>query len=821
MKKHFVRWFMPVLLILVATVASVQAANLVVNGDLETAEPFYWSEGQDGGTLSWVDDQFHVGIRSLKIVKTATGDAASWVCGNQAQRKWNRMEARLYNFSCFVMTDAATFSSTDGERIGMLWTFQDASGADIVAPVFVPATAASDGAWEELTGSVLLTAVPQTAYCEAVMESGAIGTTWFDDFGIGSVDDWTAGFHGGKCTTPKGWGNWYAGDGAGYSEWEDVGDEAHSGSHVAKMIETDDGDDEMNFDGEPIALEPNTDYVVGVWVKIADAAPIGDDKFATNVIGDRISDRAAMCFYFLSDWEFGWSPTGGDQFLHFDQRSATSDGWVRYWGVVKSPEDATGGKLLARFHPDFQGEVWYDDFFIFPAWAGPNLVVNGDLETYAPHYWYENQDGGTLSWDDEEYDIGIRSLKIEKTGTDGAASWLSGNQAQRKWNRMEARLYNFGACIKTDGATFSATEGERIGLLWTFLDDSGNDIVDPVFVPATAASDGAWEELTSSVLLTAVPQTTTCEAIMEASATGTTWFDHFSIGSVDDWTCGFHGGKCTTPIGWGNWYAGDGAGYSEMEDVGNEAHSGSYVAKMIETDDGDDEMNFDGEPIPLEANEWYEFSVWVKVTGAAPLAETNYATNVIGDRIADRASMCFYFLSDWEFGWSPTGGDQFIHFDQRTVDSDGWVNYRGLAQAPEDATGGKALARFHPDFQGTVMYDDFVIRKIITQSVDVPEFGQVNTASELPTEMILDQNYPNPFNGSTLINFTLPSNGRVSLQVFDILGRSVATLIDDNMIAGNHSAYFSISSGDFSSGIYFYRLATAEGTAVRRMVYIK
>jgi Secretion system C-terminal sorting domain len=811
---------MPMLLILVATVASVQAANLVVNGDLETAEPFYWSEGQDGGTLSWADDQFHVGLRSLKIVKTGTADAASWMCGNQAQRKWNHMEARLYNFSCFVMTDAATFSATDGERIGLLWTFQDASGNDIVAPVFVPATAASDGAWEEVTGSVLLTAIPQTAYCEAVMESGATGTAWFDHFGISSEDDWTVGFNGGDCSTPKGWGHWSAGGDAGYSEWEDVGDEAHSGSHVAVMIENDDGDDEMNFDGEPVALEPSTNYVVGVWVKTVSAAPIGDDKFATNIIGDRIGDRAALCFYFLSDWEFGWSPTGGDQFLHIDQRSATSDGWVRYWGVVKSPEDAIGGKLLGRIHPDFQGEIWYDDFFIFPAWSGPNLVENGDLETYEPFYWYEGETGGTLTWDDEEADVGIRSLKIDKTGTTDAASWISGNQAQRKWNHMEARLYNFGSCVMTDGATFSATAGERIGMLWSFLDASGAEIVAPVFVPATAASDGDWEELTGSVLLTAVPMTTTCEAIMESGATGTSWFDDFFIGSEDDWTVGFNGGDCSTPTGWGHWSAGGDAGYSQMEEVAN-AHSGSYVAKMMETDDGDDEMNFDGEPIALEANEWYEFSVWVNITDAAPIADNKFSTTVIGDRIADRASLCFYFLSDWEFGWSPTGGDQFIHFDQRSATSDGWVNYRGLAQAPADAIGGKLLGRIHPDFQGTVLYDDFVIRKVITQSVDVPEFGSGNTVSVVPTEVVLDQNYPNPFNGSTLINFTLPSSGKVSLQVFDILGRSVATLIDDNMVAGNHTAYFSISSGEFSSGIYFYRLATSEGVAVRRMVYVK
>lgn len=74
----------------------------------------------------------------------------------------------------------------------------------------------------------------------------------------------------------------------------------------------------------------------------------------------------------------------------------------------------------------------------------------------------------------------------------------------------------------------------------------------------------------------------------------------------------------------------------------------------------------------------------------------------------------------------------------------------------------------------------------------------------LPVEFSLAQNYPNPFNASTTIEFSLPEAGDVSIQIFDILGRSIETLISGTHSAGTHSIVW--HADNQPSGVYFYRI---------------
>jgi len=90
---------------------------------------------------------------------------------------------------------------------------------------------------------------------------------------------------------------------------------------------------------------------------------------------------------------------------------------------------------------------------------------------------------------------------------------------------------------------------------------------------------------------------------------------------------------------------------------------------------------------------------------------------------------------------------------------------------------------------------------------------------ELPTFTSLDQNYPNPFNATTNISFSLADAGNVSLNVYDIAGRLVVTLVDGQMDAGQHVVVWDASS--VSSGVYFYKLATADYTATKSMNLLK
>lgn len=90
---------------------------------------------------------------------------------------------------------------------------------------------------------------------------------------------------------------------------------------------------------------------------------------------------------------------------------------------------------------------------------------------------------------------------------------------------------------------------------------------------------------------------------------------------------------------------------------------------------------------------------------------------------------------------------------------------------------------------------------------------------EEPLAFSLSQNYPNPFNPATTIEFSLRKDAKVKLEVFDLLGRHVATLVDGQQHAGQHSVEFNASS--LASGFYVYRLSSPELTVAKKMMILK
>lgn len=89
----------------------------------------------------------------------------------------------------------------------------------------------------------------------------------------------------------------------------------------------------------------------------------------------------------------------------------------------------------------------------------------------------------------------------------------------------------------------------------------------------------------------------------------------------------------------------------------------------------------------------------------------------------------------------------------------------------------------------------------------------------MPQEFYLAQNYPNPFNPTTTFEFALPTTQHVTLDVYNVLGQKVSTLVDDNLNAGVHQITWEAS--DASSGVYFYRLTTDNNTETRKMMLLK
>lgn len=90
---------------------------------------------------------------------------------------------------------------------------------------------------------------------------------------------------------------------------------------------------------------------------------------------------------------------------------------------------------------------------------------------------------------------------------------------------------------------------------------------------------------------------------------------------------------------------------------------------------------------------------------------------------------------------------------------------------------------------------------------------------DMPREFALNQNFPNPFNPTTRISYALPQASDVRLQIFDLLGRNVVTLVNTQMPAGRHIVDFDASR--LASGIYIYRLQAGDKTFAKRMTLVK
>ena len=103
---------------------------------------------------------------------------------------------------------------------------------------------------------------------------------------------------------------------------------------------------------------------------------------------------------------------------------------------------------------------------------------------------------------------------------------------------------------------------------------------------------------------------------------------------------------------------------------------------------------------------------------------------------------------------------------------------------------------------------------------------KIDEEENIPTEFSLEQNYPNPFNPETRISYTIPSNVKgetinVTLKVYDVLGREVTTLVNENKQPGNYNSQFSIRNSQLSTGVYFYRLQAGSFSETKKMLLIK
>jgi hypothetical protein len=121
------------------------------------------------------------------------------------------------------------------------------------------------------------------------------------------------------------------------------------------------------------------------------------------------------------------------------------------------------------------------------------------------------------------------------------------------------------------------------------------------------------------------------------------------------------------------------------------------------------------------------------------------------------------------------------------------------------------LIATHPDVSG-----DIIVPAILNVR---PTTGIEETSPAIPTQFSLEQNYPNPFNPVTNFQFTVPHSSFTILMVYDLLGREIATLVNEVKQPGTYTVQFDGSG--LASGIYFYRLDAGRFNKIQKMILMK
>lgn len=168
-------------------------------------------------------------------------------------------------------------------------------------------------------------------------------------------------------------------------------------------------------------------------------------------------------------------------------------------------------------------------------------------------------------------------------------------------------------------------------------------------------------------------------------------------------------------------------------------------------------------------------------------------------------------------GWAVGGGQMFVGGQGRIVaTTNGGETW--IVQRPGGNPGERALYSVDAVSSSLVWISGQAGEILHTANGGgITSVRTVHTDS--PVRFDLEQNYPNPFNSTTTIRFGIASSGAVSLRVYDILGREVATLVEEQMQPGRFETHFDASR--FASGVYLYRLVSNGNTTVRKMLLLR
>jgi len=185
----------------------------------------------------------------------------------------------------------------------------------------------------------------------------------------------------------------------------------------------------------------------------------------------------------------------------------------------------------------------------------------------------------------------------------------------------------------------------------------------------------------------------------------------------------------------------------------------------------------------------------------------------------DENSSVLITFSDIQGGWEGEGNIDVDPLFRNPTDND----FHLMAIECGDSVDSPCIDAGHPDILDSLLDCSWGLGELRS---DMGAYGgggeQVGISDQIPgipTEFALEQNYPNPFNASTTISYNLPYPSDVTIDIYDILGRKVQTLVNRNQQAGYHRAVW--QADEFSSGIYFYKIQAGKYSKAKKMLLLR
>jgi hypothetical protein len=400
---------------------------------------------------------------------------------------------------------------------------------------------------------------------------------------------------------------------------------------------------------------------------------------------------------------------------------------------------------------------------------------------YAYNIQHTNDNGFVLTGIKKSYELGTKDVLLIKLDSEGNIKWAKIYEGKSDDESYSVQQTNDGGFIMA-GWTNSFGSGG-----WDFLliktDASGN-------IQWAKTYEGEGDELAYSVQQTS-----------DGGFLVTGYTSSFGSGG---WDFLLIKTDASGNIQWAKTYGGDNLDRSYSAQI---TRDGGFIVSGYTYSFGE------SADILLIKTDATGNIQWAKIYGGSR-TDISYSVNQTRDN--------GYVIS----GYTSSFGSIYRDFILIKTDGNGDLNFCSIVKSVTPTVNTISLSISNPTFS-TSAYDisaedALPITTVTSPTISISEIcplTSVPSESSTPLQFKLLQNYPNPFNSTTTIPFWLPQRTNVILKVYDVFGREIATLINREFDAGEHSIQF--NANDLPTGVYFYRLQAGNFIEQKKMILIK